>query len=124
MGAITVDSLSARTLPALDKIFWDNDLQKLEDLIMATEEAPLRRLTIASIARHTLLPDGVKEPGVEQILNNLITFNLTMASNDPEPIIGSLVDSLGKNGQRQLLAASISVFNIRENVPAGMAFLD
>lgn len=114
MTTLTVDPISAKTLPALDRLF-ESDKDKLTSIIMATEAVPLRRLLLAAIARNQLLGE-VNDPNLSStmsFLERLIRINLI---GDPSTLtlanFNELLDEVGINAERLMLSAAITRYMI------------
>lgn len=114
MPVLEVDAISAKTLPALDRIF-ETDKDKLTDIIMKTEGAPLRRLLLAAIARNEYLgyEDDPKLSNTAKLLETLIRDNL-LGVPHPAAIarMNAVLDTVGPPVERVMLSAAITRFNV------------
>lgn len=112
MSTLTVDAVSQKTLPHLDQLFRNNDVDKLTDILMSTPSEPLRRLILAAVARNQHL-------GMQQelhslhasFLEKLITLNLAGKGDQVE----YLIDTVGPDAQVMLMVYAIARFNIYES---------
>lgn len=123
MGALKIDEISARTLPALDRVFLSGDADKMLDIIKQTNGEPLKRLTLAAVSRHTSMggaldaKEGPNRPLLEAtLLEEFINFNLT---NFDEAYVAETIadalDHVGDNGMQLVLTFSILRYNSYDN---------
>ncbi len=120
MPALTIDPISARTLPALDKLWQAGDeksLDKLEDIIMATDGPALKRILTAAISLHIFLGRDVDKmaEGPARLLELLIHENLVTGNVDPEraqKAISLSLDRAGEGGLKVLLSRSLTRYNL------------
>jgi len=121
MGALVIDALSAKTLPALDSMFRKSGgTDVVTDIIMKTDGEPLLRLVLAALSRHRYFAFEESD-GNEKLLEMLIDYNFK--GGDPEKVREGIVvvlERAGVNVQRILLAQSIARFNIYDNHALGM----
>ncbi len=113
MARMTVDPVSARTLPALDTMFF-NDETKFNNTLKSTSGEPLRRLFKASIARQNV-PAGHPLPPQDtaRLVEVLIHNNLNSTPDDQnEEEFNDVVDILEDNTLRTLLTISILRYNM------------
>lgn len=118
MPALTIDPISARTLPALDALWLAGDeksLDKLEDIIMATDGPALKRILTAAISRHMFVGRDVHlmKEGPARLLEMLIEANLT--SRDAaatQANIAEALDRAGEGGLKVLLSRSLTRYNM------------
>lgn len=123
MGALKIDDISARTLPALDKVFLSGDLDRMTDILAQTKGEPLKRLALAAVSRHkfiggALSPSaGSREPLLEaQLLEEFINFNLT--SFDDKYAVDAITEALeqvGDTGMQLILTLSVIRYNSYDN---------
>jgi hypothetical protein len=114
MTRLALDSLSAKTLPHLDTLYREGRRQKLRDILRETPAAPLRRLTLAAVARHTeLMPPG-SAPSTEAArkLEELIGLNLAGAGERVNGVLSTFpikpAPGRRENAEVELLVTSIA----------------
>jgi hypothetical protein len=107
---LTVDAVSASTLPHLDSLYAGRDHDVLRDLLENTPAPALRRLLLASIARHThLAPASLKIPSARAtLLEGLIKLNLSGEADG----ISEVVDELGVDGSASLIFVSLARYHV------------
>ena len=106
-----IDPVSAKTLPYLDKLYNDGDMDKLARLVNETAAAPRRRLTLAAIARHTKPAYGDPvNSNVALLLEELIDLNLS----DNGESANVILDVVG-SAETLLLTVSIIRYNIYDS---------
>ena len=116
MPVLTIDEISAKTLPALDALYNKGEDNKLANIISSTAGEPLQRLLLASIARQTFL--GRTEtfealPKVAHLLEILIWNNIL--GNPTQQEINEIVEPVivaGEASQKLMLSISIARFNV------------
>lgn len=88
MPKLEMDAVSAKTLPHLDKLYADAELDKLTEILSSTADEPLRRLTLASLSRHTHLAPADLDisSNTALLLEELIKMNLK-GDGDLIPIV-------------------------------------
>lgn len=109
MVALLMDSISAKTLPILDKLFENGEEERLVDVLHKTEGAPLRRLTLAALSRN-IKPAGdtTVSSSESQLLEKFINMNLSNNENDTvSQKINDTLDYIQENGERSILIRSI-----------------
>jgi hypothetical protein len=115
MSVLTLDLTSAKTLPALDKLFSDSamDRVKFAQLISKTTGAPLRRLMLASLSRHSFEGQDQAELGdVSKLMESLISTNLRSDNEkEDEVYITDLLHEFSDETVQVMLFMSIARYN-------------
>ena len=82
MSRLVVDSVSARSLPVLDKFYRDGS-EKFDSIVESTSGEPLVRLFKASIARQTMLGYPLEQKhDAARLVEILIHNNLFSVNGD------------------------------------------
>lgn len=113
MSRFVVDSVSARTLPALDKLYV-TDKNKLDAILERTPREPLVRLFKASLARN-IVPGFVDpELGDAAALVEILIHNnlLSRDGDNNEKEFDATVEQLTDNILRYLLVISLARFKL------------
>ncbi len=105
MPKLELDPVSAKTLPYLDKLYAEGNIDKLTEILTSTPAEPLRRLTLAAISRHTVLaPVDLEIPSNSvKLLEELIKMNL---KGDGD-LIAQVLDVTG-NGEVSVFIVSLA----------------
>jgi len=117
MGVLKIDEISARTLPALDKVFLSCDDEKMTNILTQTKGEPLKRLTLAALSRHRFLGGELTSPSnTAALLEEMIGLNLTSLNEERTArVISNTLDHIGDNGMQLLLTYSILRYNSYDN---------
>ena len=111
MSRLIVDSVSARTLPLLDKLYKE-DTDKFHAIVNQTEGEPLIRLFKASIARHTVLGrPAFQDNDAARLVEVLVHNNIFSTPGDKnEEEMDETIATLTDNILRILLMISVVRF--------------
>ncbi len=78
MARLTLDPISARTLPALDSLVAADNFTKLNEVLGKTPREALLRLTLAALSRHRMAGGALPAtaPAAVRTLEELVRLHL------------------------------------------------
>ncbi len=111
MAKLVIDSVSAKTLPVLDGLYF-SDQDKFDSVIASTSGDALRRLFRASVARQEVLGRALlQEQDAAKLLEILIHNNLFSREGDNnEQEFEQVMDNLNDSVLRHLFKMSVIRF--------------